>query len=560
MVQYEKAKYYHYEEITKLIHQWQDEYPSLLKVGKIGTSYEGRNIWYTEITQQNKGAAGNKPAFYIDANLHAGEVTGSAVALYTIHHLLSEYGKDEFVTHLLDTRTFYIIPRISVDGSEVYLNTPYVPRSSTKVRPYFDEEEGILAEDLTGNGVITTMRIKSESGSWKKSEKDPRIMLRRDPADYKGEFYHLFTEGLVKDFNEEDPLLSGKTKYYLDVNRNFPADWQPTEVAGNYPLSEPESRAIAEFIFEKKNITGIISYHTAGGIILRPSAVKKDQDMNQDDLNVLKALAKRGEELTGYPSTGVFEGFNYQIPPKPLPGSFLEWSYENLGLYNYTTELWDMAKSAGIEKPLNQFGRYWLDVSEEDHLKILAWNDNELDGAGFKEWETFDHPQLGKVEIGGWDLKYTRQNPPLKFLEKELHGNMLFSLEHAAASPLLQVTDTKVEQLTDDLYRISAKIENTGYLPTYLSEKAKEREQVRDIQVTIEGDGIALVEGKAEQKIGHLDGYGKKPDQSFLILPNILSSKTVSWVIRANGADKVSVNVSSCKAGKVREEVELSTS
>lgn len=557
-VPYVKAKYYNYEEMTVLLQQWSEQFSSLLKVDSLGKSLEGREIWYAEVTQTKTGRGEEKPGFYIDSNLHAGEVTGSAVTLYTLHYLLTNYGKEELVTHLLDTRVFYIVPRISVDGAEVYLNTPQTIRSSTKIRPFFEEEEGIIPEDLTGNGVITMMRVKSEFGEWKKYPEDPRIMLRREPGDIKGEFYHLLPEGRIKEYEEDQPIDLAKSKYYLDINRNFPADWEPTEVAGDFPLSEPETRALAEFVVERKNITGVISYHTAGGIILRSSAIKKDDQMNQADLNTLKALAKCGELLTGYPSTGVFEGFNYQIPPKPLPGSFLEWNYEHLGLYSFTTELWDMAKSAGITKKKNEFGRYWLDVSLEDQLKIFEWNDKKLGGEGFKDWVTYEHPQLGEMEIGGWDLKYTRQNPPLKFLKDELHGNMLFSLEHAAASPHLQITDTKVKALGEDLYKIVVTVQNAGYLPTYLSEKAKERNQVREVQVEVDGIGLELIEGKAVQTIGHLDGFGKQPEFSFILTPNVQSKKVVSWVVRKKAdVDVVQIKATSTKAGVVRKSISL---
>lgn len=558
-VSYQQAKYYDYEEITTLLRQWAKQYPTLIQLDSIGKSLEGRDIWYVDVTNQETGVGDDKPAFYIDANLHAGEVCGSSVALYTINYLLTQYGSDEYVTHLLDTRVFYIVPRISVDGSEVYLKTPQTIRSSTKIRPFYEEEEGIFPEDLTGNGSITSMRIKDSLGEWKKSSQDPRIMLRRDPADVSGEFYRIFPEGKVKDFDGTLPLKVAKSKFYLDINRNFPSDWTPTEVSGDIPLSEPETRALAEFIVNKKNITGIISYHTFSGIILRPSAMLRDDQLNQEDLHIMKALAKRGEELTGYPSTGVFEGFNYGNPPKPLPGSFLDWNYEHLGLYSFTTELWDVAKKVGIEKKEKEYARYWGTVSEEDQLKLLAWNDEELKKQGFKEWISFNHPQFGEVEIGGWDIKYTLQNPPVHLLEQELHGNMLFSLEHAAASPKLEISDSKVEVLAGDLYKVTVNVCNTGYLATNLSEKAKEKNQVQEVQVEIIGDNWEVVEGKLKQKIGHLDGFGKQPNLRFFGIPPVQSEKTVTWIVRRKeNTDQLTIKASSTKAGIVQKSISVS--
>jgi murein tripeptide amidase MpaA len=556
---YEKARYYDYEQITQLLKQWSEQYPNLIKLGTIGKSLEGRDIWFVEVTNVGTGNGEDKPAFYIDANLHAGEITGSAVALYTVDYLLTQYGKDALVTNLLDTRVFYIIPRISVDGGEVYMKTPQTIRSSSRIRPFFEEEEGIIPEDLTGNGCITSMRIRDPLGEWKKSTKDTRVMLRRGPADLEGEFYRIYPEGKIKDFDGTLPAKIAKSKFYLDINRNFPADWVPTEVSGDFPLSEPETRALAEFIVARKNITGIVSYHTFGGIILRPSAMKRDDQLNQHDVHFMKALAKRGEELTGYPSVNIFEGFNYQNPPAPLPGSFTEWSYEHLGLYSYATELWDAAKNVGIEKKEKEYARYWLTVSEEDQVKLLKWNDEELNREGFEDWVAYQHPQLGEVEIGGWNIKYTLQNPPVQALEGELHGNMLFSLEQAAASPKIEITDEKVEKLGEDLYKVTINIRNTGYLPTFLSEKAKEKNQVREITVELVGEQVEVMQGKAKQKIGHLEGYGKMPQTLFFGIPNAESQKSVSWIVRTaeSATSLLTVQAKSTKAGNVTKTISL---
>jgi hypothetical protein len=263
--------------------------------------------------------------------------------------------------------------------------------------------------------------------------------------------------------------------------------------------------------------------------------------------------------LTGYPSVNIFEGFNYQNPPAPLPGSFTEWSYEHLGLYSYATELWDAAKNVGIEKKEKEYARYWLTVSEEDQVKLLKWNDEELNREGFKDWVAYQHPQLGEVEIGGWNIKYTLQNPPVQALEGELHGNMLFSLEQAAASPKIEITDEKVEKLGEDLYKVTINIRNTGYLPTFLSEKAKEKNQVREITVELVGEQVEVMQGKAKQKIGHLEGYGKMPQTLFFGIPNAESQKSVSWIVRTaeSATSLLTVQAKSTKAGNVTKTISL---
>ena len=34
---------------------------------------------------------------------------------------------------------------------------------------------------------------------------------------------------------------------------------------------------------------------------------------------------------------------------------------------------------------------------------MLAWSDEKLAGQGYVDWYPFEHPQLGPVEMGGWN-------------------------------------------------------------------------------------------------------------------------------------------------------------
>src|SRR5213592_4910578 len=90
----------------------------LCAVESIGKSYEGRDIWLVTVTNTETGAHLDKPGFLIEASIHSMEWTGCTAALHLIHKLLSEHGENELVTRALDTRTFYIIPRLNPDGAE----------------------------------------------------------------------------------------------------------------------------------------------------------------------------------------------------------------------------------------------------------------------------------------------------------------------------------------------------------------------------------------------------------------------------------------------------------
>ncbi len=89
----------------------------------------------------------------------------------------------------------------------------------------------------------------------------------------------------------------------LDFNRNFPFEWRAEgdqHGAGPYPTSEPEIRALVDFIVKHPNINIAITFHTFSRVILRPYSTKSDDDMNAEDLWVFKKIGELGTKLTGY--------------------------------------------------------------------------------------------------------------------------------------------------------------------------------------------------------------------------------------------------------------------
>lgn len=136
--------------MTRILHELVAAYPHLATLESVGKSYEGRELWLVTLTNQATGPALEKPAYWIDGNTHAGEVTGSTVVLYTIWLYLSQYGQDAKVTREVDRHAIYLLPRISVDGAEKYLTTPYWLRSSTRLYPYVEERDGLAPADLDG--------------------------------------------------------------------------------------------------------------------------------------------------------------------------------------------------------------------------------------------------------------------------------------------------------------------------------------------------------------------------------------------------------------------------
>ncbi|MGE5580426.1 MAG: M14 family metallopeptidase [Bacillota bacterium] len=561
-------RYHKYDEIRAFLQDCVREYPNLCRVECIGLSYQGREIQMLEITNHETGPGPDKPGVYTDGNTHAGEVTGCEVILYTIKRMLEGYGKDPRITSLIDTRVFYFIPRITVDGSEYYLTTPYMLRSSLRPWPVEeDEKPGLYAEDVDGDGKVLQMRVKNPDGNWKVSEKDPRLMIRRRPDELgtgAETFYDVYTEGFIRDYDPDVPVPVAQSKYRLDFNRQYPANWRlPVHQtgSGDYPFSEQEMKAVGDFYLAHPNIATAMAYHTSGGIQLRPPANKADREMDQRDLELYRVLGEIAQEHNGYPMKSVFEAFATTPNDAPV-GSDLEWVYETLGLLSFETELWDMLGRAGVQK---RFGPQWRNMSdkerEEDGVRLLKWQDEKLGGQLFHNWRPFTHPQLGEVEIGGWEPKMGRQNPPVSLLEEECRKNSEFTLTRAAVSPHLVIEKVKVEVLADGVFKIEAVVKNDGYLPTHVTYNALKMKQAKPVKVALLGAReagkasaapgasaeVVIVAGKAEQEIGHLGGRAGGGE----------IKQKVTWAVRAARGTRLVVQASTPRAGKAKAEVVL---
>ncbi|HEY0605792.1 MAG TPA: M14 family metallopeptidase [Herpetosiphonaceae bacterium] len=550
------SQYYKYDELVAILHEYAEAYPQLVQLTSIGKSYEGRDLWLMMITNQATGPDVEKPAYWLDGNIHASEVTGSTAALHVIHRLLDDYESDATVRHLVDEQVFYVLPRFNPDGAEYSLTTPYPIRSSKRPYPFEEPQDGLYPEDIDGDGKILQMRIVDPAGEWRISEHDSRLMVRRQPHEIEGTFYRIFSEGIIRNWDGVNIKIA-PAAYGLDINRNFPYEWQPEAQqrgAGPYPASEPEIRAVVDFISRHPNIHGAITYHTYSGAILRPFSNRSDEQVDTHDLTVYKKISDRGTELTGYPGVSVYHGFRYE-PKEFIVGVFDDWVYDHFGIFGYTVELWDIVGEAGIKE--RDFIGWMKDHPEEDDLKILKWNDEQLDGAGYHTWRPFEHPQLGSVEIGGWETMYTWRNPPHKFLEETCRKNTEFVLAAAAAGPKLKIREFSATPLGEDLYRVRLVLINTGFLPTYGSKQAEKRKAVRPIRVELVlADDMTLEVGERRQDIGQLEGRSNK----VMLWGGSVSNDNlthVDWLVRAPNGGSVTVAALAQRAGTARGSVEL---
>jgi murein tripeptide amidase MpaA len=552
--------FHRYAELTQILKALAKEHPGLIRLESIGKSHEGREVWLVTATNFKSGADAEKPAFWVDGNIHATEVTAAAASLYLIHALVTGYRKDPNITRAMDSRAFYIVPRVNPDGAEWALaDKPKLIRSSTRAYPHAEDPlEGLIwGEDIDGDGRILQMRILDLNGAWKVHPDDPRLMVRRDPIETGGKYYRILPEGLLKNYDGA-MIHVRQPKQGLDLNRNFPAGWRPEadqHGAGPYPTSEPEARNVVDFIAKHPNITGAVSLHTMSGVLLRPYDDRSDEEMPTEDLWTFQKIGEKGTQITGYPNVSVFHDFKYH-PKQVITGGFDTWAYDHLGLFAWTVEFWSPMKQAGIEK--FKFIDWYREHPLEDDLKLLKWNDEVLKGRGYVNWYPFKHPQLGKVELGGWDGMNMWTNPPLEFLEKEIHPLPEWIVWQALIAPKLSPWEISATALGKDTFRVRIVVENTGWLPTYVTKKALERKVTRGVIAEISlPKGGALESGKLREELGELEGRAYKPVFTDETEEGTTDRAKVDWVVKAKKGAKVKVVVRHDRAGMVRAEVIL---
>lgn len=528
-------RYHDYKQSTELLHELAKAFPKHAKLVSLGETYGKRQMWLLTISDFDEGDTDTKPAYWIDGAIHANEIQATEAVLYTAWYLCEMKGRSAFVDRLLKERTFYLVPMMSPDSRDAHFyeaNTTHSPRGGQ--RPVDDDRDGLVDEDkpddLDGDGSITQMRVKDPNGRFKPHPDFPNWMVRVKEGE-KGEYRLLGAEGID---NDGDGEVNEDGDGYYDPNRDWGWDWQPRYVqsgAHRYPFSVPENRLVADFIRSRPNIGGAQSYHNAGGMILRGPG-EKGREYDGADVAVYNALGRQGEKL--------LPGYRYMHTGNDLYevfGGEIDWWHEARGAFAFTNELFS---------PQNFFrtaehGFFGSDETQQTFNKYLLLDE------GFVKWHEVDHPQYGKVEVGGATKNWLRQ-PPSFLLEEECHRNMAFSLYCADQLPLVKVQRVDVKDLGDGVRQVTAVIENDRICPTRSAADVKRKITPPD-EVSIHGDGLEVVLGLNAAEPFFREPKEQRKDPQTLKLDTIPGRDVVyvRWLIEGKGP--VEVRVRSVKGG-----------
>lgn len=576
---YDFTHYYTYEELTNYLKDVNKAFPHLTELMSLCKSDTGRDVWMLVINNPETGKREDKPGFLLN-QIHSSEVIASMSCLYTVWHLLDNYGKDEKITKIVDNLVWFIIPRLDVDGAEAYLTGKPVgedPNPQDEDGDFqFDEDP---PEDIDGDGYIVQMRQKDPKGDRKISEEDPRLMVRKAPDETGGIYYKIYSEGIDNDGDgkiNEDSYRTG----FLS-NRNYPGNWKPQAIqrgGGKYPMEEATTRAEVDFAASHPNIAIYVQHHCCGRVILRPPTTYPDKDFkNKSDLELYRVVSARSLEQSGwdlatsvydwnYPpespnrkSTQIYRDKNGKIknapegmyPEESSPESRLDasgWEEETMndrGYFAWGSSLETMYDLFGIfsmgdehwSKPdYDKDGR----ISDKERLK---WNDEETDGKIFINWHLFKHPTLGEVEIGGW--RRQKVSPPEgELIQKECEMGNKFVIYLASLAPKVMIGEIKITDKKNDIYQVDISVENTGLLPT-ATQQAQSLDSVKPVLLEVEpDDNIEILFGERKVKLGQIKGHSESEKTTYILRVKDVTSRAV-----------LKTSVTSEKAGKDFKEI-----
>jgi hypothetical protein len=206
------------------------------------------------------------------------------------------------------------------------------------------------------------------------------------------------------------------------------------------------------------NIGAAVSFHTHSGVILRPMGTQSDDDMTPEDLWMTSACPTSAPSS---PATrpSASSTTSSTTPRKVITGT-QDWVYEHLGALFWTVEIWAPNKEAGITE--YDWIDWYRDHPVEDDLKLLKWSDEQCGGQAHVDWYPFRHPQLGMVELGGWDrLNYWR-NPPPHLREREAARFPAWLMQIGLALPKLELLRAEVRNLGNDTWRVRFAVANSA--------------------------------------------------------------------------------------------------
>ncbi len=546
--------YYTYDKVVEALRALNAAYPDLTLLEQVGKSEEGRVIWALTINNPRTGAPLTKPGVYTDGNIHGNEIQAGEVCLYLANRLLTNYGKIDDITDVVDRNVFYIIPVVNVDGRAHFFSDANTPSSNRGLRiPVDDDRDGLIDEDgpddLDGDGNITTMRIKDTLGRLKTDPEEARLMINIKPGET-GEWTSLGQEGID---NDDDGQINEDSEGLVDGNRNWGFNWNPPYAqngAGNYPFEGTGIKAIADWMMARPNIIMVFAFHNSGGMYLRGPSFKSAGELSYGDITVYNYLGQNIEKIV--------PGYKYLISWKDLYstyGDFTDFANNLIGSYSFVGELFQVqTETFDGSFMAKQVESSMFGSSSETDRTRLKFSDHVTQGEFYKDWKPFKHPVYGDIEIGGW-VKMSSRLPHPFMLQDLVHRNASAVIFAAQNTPDVRMEVFEVKKIDNDLYRIRVRLVNNKAMPSITFQTIKNKLYPLDL-ISVKGSSAQVVSGgkMTDLYLGLVDYKEYKPELQFCQVPGF---GKIEYQFLVNGSGSVEIKYESRKAGTRKATIAL---
>lgn len=522
--------YSNFSQQTNRITALAKNYPQLVKQRSLVKTAGGKDIWQLTI---GTGNTESKPGIVVVGGTEGDHILGTELAIGFAENLLQGSNTDS-IKALLAKTTFYVFPNVSPDAMEAYFSGLQYERRGNATETD-DDRDGKVNEDgfddLDGNGKITWMRVESPIGEYRVNPDDARSLVRADGSKGEKGRYTIYSEG--RD-NDKDGSFNEDGEGGIWFNKNFTYKHPSfTPGSGEFPVSEKETRALLDYLFDLSNVYSVVSFgsnnnlsyplaYNAAGATQTIVAGWLQQDVKADSM--VSDLYNKVVNLKDAPKTN------------PGGGDFLSWAYYHYGRYSFSTPGWWVPKT----KPDTTKGEkaFTLDDATANYLR---WAGQQGITTTFSAWKSIQHPDFPdqKVEVGGID-PFVLTTPPYKLVADLVKKNSQFLVMLAGYQPEVDIINVKVEKLDGGLARVTADVINKGALASHtkLGEKSY---WVKRLNVKINTAGTqAVISGKKIQTLASLEGY---------------ASQRLTWLIKGSG--KLSIEAGSPTTGSKKIDVTL---
>lgn len=521
-----QKQYSDFKGLSQKINKLGTDYVSLCSVKSIIKTSGGKDIWVLSI---GTGDRDKKPGIAILGGIEGNYLLGTELAVGFAENLLKESDNKE-IKNLLDRLTFYVLPNVSPDATEQFFSEMKYERTCN-ARPTDDDRDFSIDEDpnedLNNDGLITLIRVTDPSGTYLESDEDKRILVPADLSKGQMGIFRVYSEGID---NDKDGSFNEDGSGGVNFNKNFTFNYEEFRMnAGLHAISELETKAVADFLFDHFNIYATFVFgpqdnlgqpmktterpgtsQTSGQGQLPAQNQRQTTGRDQGDRRIISVM-KTDETINKLVSDKYHQITGIKGAPvtKSNPGNFMEWAYYHYGRYSFSTPGW------------------WFpsEKNKNPEIAFLIFAEENKINDVFIPWTEIKHPDFPgkKVEVGG--IKpFVMINPPAGYLDSLIMKNYKFITAIASMHPELEYLDAKVESTGENIFRITVKVHNKGIFAT-CSEIGDFNQWTRIMRITLEPEkGQSFLSGQKTQRIQRLES-----DQS----------AEFSWLISGSGTIKI---------------------